>query len=58
MRAAFRGRANRFVALTRAEKGEPYKGHDVRLNSLSELIVTLAKSPGLHVRRSLGVSRR
>lgn len=40
------------------EKGEPFKGHHVSLNSLSELIVTLATSPGLHVRCSLGVSRR
>lgn len=38
------------------QKGEPFKGHDVSLNSLSDLIVKLATSPGLHVRRSLGVS--
>ena len=40
------------------EKGEPFIGHDVSLNSLSDLIAKLATSPGLHVRRSLGVSGR
>ena len=39
------------------QKGEPFKGHDVSLNSLSDLIVKLALSPGMEVRRSLGVSR-
>lgn len=39
------------------QRGEPFKGHDVSLNSLSDLIVKLATTPGLHVRRSLGVSR-
>ena len=39
------------------KKGEPFKGHDVSLNSLSELIVQLATSPNLYVRESLGVSR-
>jgi uncharacterized protein YbjT (DUF2867 family) len=39
------------------QKGEPFKGHDVSLNSLSDLIVKLALSPGTEVRRSLGVSR-
>jgi uncharacterized protein YbjT (DUF2867 family) len=38
------------------QKGETFKGHDVSLNSLSDLIVKLATSPGLHVRCSLGVS--
>jgi hypothetical protein len=38
-------------------KGEPFRGHDVSLNSLSDLIVKLALSPTLEVRRSLGVSR-
>ncbi|QKK32278.1 NAD(P)H-binding protein [Rhizobium indicum] len=37
-------------------KGEPFKGHDVSLNSLSDLIVKLASDPALHVRQSLGVS--
>ena len=39
------------------QKGEPFKGHDVSLNSLSDLIVKLALTPGLESRRSLGVSR-
>jgi uncharacterized protein YbjT (DUF2867 family) len=39
------------------QKGEPFHGHDVSLSSLSDLIVKLAVSPGLHVRSSLGVSR-
>ncbi|MDB5886322.1 MAG: NAD-dependent dehydratase [Polaromonas sp.] len=39
------------------QKGEPFQGHDVSLNSLSDLIVKLALSPTLHVRCSLGVSK-
>ncbi|UVK51493.1 NAD(P)H-binding protein [Mesorhizobium sp. AR02] len=39
------------------QKGEAFRGHDVSLNSLSDLIVKLAGSPGLHSRSSLGVSR-
>jgi len=39
------------------QKGEPFKGHDVSLNSLSDLIVDLALTPGMEVRHSLGVSR-
>ncbi len=39
------------------QKGEPFKGHDVSLNSLSDLIAKLATSPGLYVRSSLGVSK-
>jgi uncharacterized protein YbjT (DUF2867 family) len=39
------------------QKGEPFHGHDVSLNSLSDLIVKLALSPALHVRCSVGVSR-
>ena len=39
------------------QKGEPFRGHDVSLNSLSDLIVKLALSPTLQVRRSLGVGR-
>ena len=38
------------------QKGEPFKGHDVTLDSLSDLITKLATTPGLHVRESLGVS--
>ena len=38
------------------QKSEPFWGHDVSLNSLSDLIVKLALAPTLHVRCSLGVS--
>lgn len=37
-------------------KGEPFKGHAVSLNSLSDLIVKLTLSPTLELRSSLGVS--
>jgi uncharacterized protein YbjT (DUF2867 family) len=40
------------------QKGEQFIGHDVSLNGLSALIVKLATTPGLHLRESLGVSRR
>lgn len=39
------------------QKGEPFQGREVSLNSLSDLIVQLALSPTLEVRKSLGVSR-
>jgi uncharacterized protein YbjT (DUF2867 family) len=39
------------------QKGQPFTGHDVSLNSLSDLIAKLALTPGMEVRRSLGVSR-
>jgi uncharacterized protein YbjT (DUF2867 family) len=39
------------------QKGEAFKGHDVSLNSISDLIVRLATVPGLHVSCSLGVGR-
>ncbi len=39
------------------QKGEPFIGHDVSLDSLSELIVKLATEPGLYVHCSLGVSK-
>jgi Asp-tRNA(Asn)/Glu-tRNA(Gln) amidotransferase B subunit len=39
------------------QKGEPFRGYDVSLNSLSDLIVTLALTPGLEIRHSLGMSR-
>ena len=38
------------------QKGEAFRGHDVSLNSLSDLIARLATSPTLYVRCSLGVS--
>jgi uncharacterized protein YbjT (DUF2867 family) len=40
------------------QKGEPFKGHDVSLNSLSDLIVNLTLTPGMESRHNLGVSRR
>ena len=46
------------VAYQLTHKGEPFRGHDVSLNSLSDLIVKLATTPGMESRRSLGVSRR
>lgn len=39
------------------QKGEPFKGHDVSLDSVSDLIVKVATTPALHLRQSLGVSR-
>ena len=39
------------------QKGEPFKGHDVSLSSLSDLIVKLALKPGMESRHSVGVSR-
>ena len=38
------------------QKGAPFQGHDVSLNSVSDLIVKLARSPTTEVRCSLGVS--
>jgi uncharacterized protein YbjT (DUF2867 family) len=38
------------------QKGEPFEGHDVTLDSLSDLITKLATKLDLHVRQSLGVS--
>jgi uncharacterized protein YbjT (DUF2867 family) len=38
------------------QKGEPFQGHDVSLNSVYDLIVKLALNPTLEIRRSLGVS--
>ena len=39
------------------QKGEAFRGHDISTNSLPDLIVKLATTPGLYVRCSLGVSR-
>ena len=41
------------VAYQLTQKGEPFKGHDVSLDSVSDLIVKLALTPGLESRRSL-----
>lgn len=37
-------------------KGAPFRGHDVSLNSLSDLITKLVIDPKLELRQSLGVS--
>jgi uncharacterized protein YbjT (DUF2867 family) len=44
------------VSYQLTQKGEPFRGHDVSLDSLSDLIVKLAVTPGLEARHSLGVS--
>ena len=38
------------------QKGEAFRGHDVSLNSVSDLLVKLALDRSMHARRSLGVS--
>ncbi|WP_026792229.1 NAD(P)H-binding protein [Pleomorphomonas oryzae] len=38
------------------QKGEPFRGHDISLAGLSDLIVKLATTPDFHIRESLGVS--
>jgi uncharacterized protein YbjT (DUF2867 family) len=45
------------IAYQLTQKGEPFQGHDVSLNSLSDLISRLALTPGMESRHSLGVSR-
>ncbi|NOK18632.1 NAD(P)H-binding protein [Corallococcus carmarthensis] len=48
---------DREVRYELTQKGEPFKGHDVSLDSLSDLIVKLATTQGMESRKSLGVSR-
>ncbi|KWA31596.1 NAD-dependent dehydratase [Burkholderia multivorans] len=43
---------------TLTQKGEPFEGHDISLDTLSGLIVKIATTPGLYVRNSIGVSNR
>lgn len=38
------------------QKGEPFQGHDIALDSLSALIARIVTTPGLYFRRSIGVS--
>jgi uncharacterized protein YbjT (DUF2867 family) len=38
------------------QKGEPFKGHDISLDSLSALIARIATTPGLYVQCSIGIS--
>lgn len=40
------------------QKGQPFQGHDVSRKSVAALVVKLAMTPSLEVRRSLGVSKR
>lgn len=37
-------------------KGEPFKGHDISIDSLAGLVAKIATTPDLHVRESIGVS--
>jgi uncharacterized protein YbjT (DUF2867 family) len=39
------------------QKGEPFRGRVISRKSVAALVVKLAESPGLEVRRSLGVSK-
>ncbi|MFY2558781.1 NAD(P)H-binding protein [Corallococcus terminator] len=39
------------------QKGQPFKGGTVSRKSVAALVVKLAESPGLEVRRSLGVNK-
>jgi hypothetical protein len=41
---------------TTTQKGEPFQGHDISIDSLPALIARIAKTPGLYVRSSIGVS--
>lgn len=38
------------------QRGEPFRGHDIALDSLSALIARIATTSGLYVRASIGVS--
>src|SRR5208337_2831508 len=38
------------------QKGEPFGGHDISLDSLSAVIARIVTTPGLYVRCSIGVS--
>ena len=44
------------IRYTLTQKGEPFRGHDVSLDSLADLIVKLALTPGMESRHSIGVS--
>jgi uncharacterized protein YbjT (DUF2867 family) len=39
------------------QKGEPFRGHDVSRKSVAALVVELATTPGLEIRKSLGVNK-
>jgi hypothetical protein len=38
------------------QKGEPFQGHDIALDSPSALIARIVTTPGLYLRSSIGVS--
>jgi uncharacterized protein YbjT (DUF2867 family) len=38
------------------QKGEPFQGHDISLDSLSAMITRIATTPGFYVRCSIGIS--
>lgn len=48
--------SDREIRYSITQKGEPFRGHDVSLESLSDLIVKLALTPGMESRHSIGVS--
>ncbi len=45
------------VSYQLTQKPQPFEGHDVSLNSLSELVMKLALTPGMESRHSIGVSK-
>jgi uncharacterized protein YbjT (DUF2867 family) len=45
------------VSYELTHKSEPFKGHDVSLNSVSDLLVKAALTPGMEGRQSIGASR-
>jgi uncharacterized protein YbjT (DUF2867 family) len=38
------------------QKGQPFEGHDIALDSLSALIAQIITTPDLYLRKSIGVS--
>lgn len=46
----------RRVSYQLTQKGEPFRGYEVSMNSLSDLITRLALDPEMEVRHSIGVS--
>ena len=46
------------VSYQLTHRDEAFRGHDVSLNSLSDLIVKLALTPNMEIRQSIGVSKQ
>lgn len=44
------------IRYSMTQKGEPFRGDDVSLDSLSDVIARLALTPGMESRHSIGVS--